>query len=122
MKRKRKAGPARKAKKRRVSIEEVTRFRPKRPREDVRKRYFLPQIIKTPSTVRMPVPVQQQDWYELRLYLPRERMPVSQFFKAACHTESLNIAKKVAREKKAMHFDLGMSSLKDVIPEEVRNA
>lgn len=48
-------------------------------------------------------------------------MPISQFFKAGCHTESLNIAKKLARERKALHFDVGMSSLKDVIPEEVRN-
>lgn len=118
MKRKRKAGPARKAKKRRVAIEEVVRFRPRQHREPP-KRYFLPKIIKTPSTVRVPVPVQQQDWYEIRLYLPKERMPVSQYFKAGCHTESLNIAKKMARERRALHFELGKSSLKDVVPEGV---
>lgn len=122
MKRKRKAGPARKAKKRRASsIEEVTRFRPFRRREEV-KRYFLPKIVKTPSTVRTILPiVQHQDWYEIRLYLSKERLPVSQFFKAACHTESLNIARKLARERKAEHFDLSMSSLKDVVPEEARH-
>lgn len=69
----------------------------------------------------MPLPsVKHEDWYEIRLYLPKERMPISQFFKAGCHTESRTIAEKLSKERKAIHYDLGKSSLKDVIPEEVR--